>query len=251
MPDFVDAAIENLHREAVTLLGKPRKGLDTSDPHAVSLEHVLLHGIQQDGVRCTASPCRLGAVCFALYELIQYRLEFASPCVQAMVAAGDACERLCNTASKQSLQLEETMGALMRSSAERHLEETRYSGTRLHDHELTCERPLELVRLTEALLKTLEQFANDVRAPLQSPQLSQSLAEKGSDLLLTAVYQHLAWGKISYAQAAELVPDGLAGSTAAGRVRHRVKKAPDARSIVPADVLQCVPVEIEPRVSCT
>src|SRR5262249_17341105 len=131
-------------------------------------------------------------------------------------------------------QYNAAIDAVLRRSEERHRFEAEHPGLMIHDHELLCVRPLRILRTMTMLFQQLQGFDDELRGLAYSRELQQPGDTKRGDLLLTAVYQHLRWGQLKYAEIAELVPDGNGPKGAAERVRARVKSA-DQRSVRPRD----------------
>jgi hypothetical protein len=105
------------------------------------------------------------------------------------------------------------------------------------EHDILCMRPGQLIVQMTALLLNLERFERELRGRVSSFELQQSGDKRAANLLLTAVYQHLHWGGLSYAEIATLVPDELGPLGAKERVRSRVR-SDNARSLMPVELYE-------------
>ena len=234
----VDETITRLHQAALAGGAVP-----PDQPWAAKnpLATVLVHAFQRHGMqledRCTESPCRVGALCFALYEVLLYRDERDGARGKA-VGAADAAEQLQSTLINAVGTYAARIAPLLRACSQRHKDEKQWGfATPAHAHDTLCVQPLEAMRKMFELIELLSPVANNLRAQVESPELRQSSQRKRQKLLRRAVYQHLAWGQLSEDEIAQLVPaeDGEPPGGRAERFRKRIE-APDARSLVPAEV---------------
>jgi hypothetical protein len=239
----LEVAIRTLHREAVAggvfAAGDPR----TADPWATARAHLHPFG---RGEPCTTNPCRLAALCLALFEVLQHQSE-----AQGLTALLDAAAKTESTWTWLRTDGHRYVEALTTLSAygkDRHrFEHAHGLGVQAHDHDTVCVRPQQIIGVLVVLLRALEGFGD---ALLESPW-SNELRQHGrrprsSHLLLRAVCQHLRWGGFTYGAIATLIPDGNGPRGAAERVRKRVAM-PDARSLFPRELHPDFEVEERPR----
>lgn len=246
-PGFdVSRAIENLHRTALDLGAKPSSGCDPQNAYDLAMQHILQHGFQHEAVdglhsqvagRCRVSPCQLAGVCYSLQELLQWKREVTAPRSRAIIAVAHAARECHEAMEAQLARFAIVARELIRSSDMHHeLEDRHHVPGQFHKHELTCVAPQEAINDSESALARFDRLANELPAMIESPELAQPPARKRTALLHSAVCQHLRWGGWSYADIADLVPDGLGGNRE-DRVRKRVKSG-DARSLLPVDELE-------------
>jgi hypothetical protein len=226
----LDTAIYTLHGEAVKAGAVPKEGESAGDPNAIATAH--LHELQ--GPECSKRPCRLAGLCHALYELLQYRIERAN--MKTVLVAIEQTERMRKTVRLARKQYHSGLAALREENEERHRSErNRRLKTPGHDHDVLCVRPGLVLLAMDALLASAGSMEEGLRGLLWSPELQQPNDNRASDLLLTAVYQHLHWGGLTYREIAEFVPDNDRRRGAADRARSRVRSA-DARSLRPREL---------------
>jgi len=177
---------------------------------------------------CNEWPCRAVAVSFGLWEIGDYLVDFASglPAYasdlddlarQLNKIDGNLLARLRERARPQNTVRPETGFPILPAPPERQI--------------------LELVTALEDAPSTLSGFAKEIRAELTSKQLHEGWSPRGgrrSDVLLTAVWQHLAAGEFSPAEIARLVPDSIRGnnSNLIERIRSRIR-GEERRSVIP------------------
>ncbi len=228
----LEAAMKTLHAEAIKAGAVPEGDHRAVNPLYTATAH--LHGVEHD--RCKKSPCRVAGLCHALYELVQFRDEVnvATP----FIAAADETEVMRKAMFEAGIQYAKTLERRLVDSEKIHQQETEQEPSfQRHNHDVLCVCPERIIQLMAELQMLLEVFEDKLRSLPGSFQLQQSSYSKRSTLLLTAVYQHLRWGGLKYAKIAELVPDELGKKKGADeRVRGRVK-GPNARSIVPAELM--------------
>jgi hypothetical protein len=99
-----------------------------------------------------------------------------------------------------------------------------------HDH-MVCVGTAGVLAPAIELAAELRSVEATTRSLVWSRQLQQPAGKTPSELLLTAVYQHLRWGGLKYDEIEALVL-GKRRKGASERVRARVK-APNARSLMP------------------
>jgi len=254
----VESAIANLGREALRLGAIPSLGCDPSDLYDVSFRHIVLHGLPHEvasfdpreigagpryrpAERCPNSPCRLGGVCFALHELLQYKRETGSRRSQAIIATMNAAYELWRLLREQILKCGPLVRELDETSRELHEWEQEHGALgMLHNHQLTCILPREALKHSVEVLRVLKTLDDKLPGLIETSELSQAPVPNRRALLLTAVAQHLRWGGITHKEIAQLVPDGMR-EDGGERVRQRAR-ATDARTLVPGDVAECDPV---------
>lgn len=226
----LDAAISTLVAEAIKAGAVPKGDPKSNDPWDIATAHV--HGV--DGKGCTKNPCRIGGLCYALKELVLCRkgIEGGAP----FIDAADETGLLHRALHKAGTRYVKTLDRLRNDSERNHREEPDKGLT--HDHEILCVRPKRILQLMTELQMSLRLFEDELRGLLWTFQLRQSNYHKSSKLLLRAVRQHLSWGGLKDEEIANLVPDGLGtiDDSHIERVRNAVKE-PDARSIVPAELM--------------
>lgn len=92
-----------------------------------------------------------------------------------------------------------------------------------------------LVARLASLRSGVDGLASGLRSNAWGAQHQQPSARKGSDLLLTAVWQHLDWGGLTYDEIFDLVPSAGTVTKAKDVVRKRVAR-PNARSMLPREL---------------
>lgn len=228
----VDGAIAELQGAAVAAGAVPHGTPIPESPGAIALRHVILHGVQVEP-RCSHKPCRLGGLCFALFEVAQYKNEMEG--AAAVVAAAEQAESMQRVLATSGKAYAQSLSALVKFGQKFHTQEsTGGVPSVLHDHETICVRPKVAWLKFEALTKNLAPFGDSLRNLISNTELRQTSRRKRGTLLLTATYQHLKWGGFTYREIAVLVPDKLGRTGVVERVRKRCK-AKEARSIFPHD----------------
>jgi hypothetical protein len=222
----LEAAISTLHTRALEAGAVPEGDWRAEDPWNTANAH--MHG--KDGRSCTKTKCRVGGLCYALKELLFYKRGQAG--AAPFIAAADDTETMCKAMFKAGGRYIKTLERLRNDSQTLHQQEAE------HHHEILCVRPAHILKLMIELQRSLVNFEDELRGLLWSFQLQQSSHAKGGHLLLSAVRQHLAWGGLEDEEIAELVPDGLGtiGDSHLKRVDHSVRKEPNARCVVPAEL---------------
>lgn len=163
-----------------------------------------------------------------------------------MIAAANETElfrKAMLTAGKRYTRTIEDV--LLRSQKRHELARTLGRTETREQHKTLCVLPAQAVMEASQLLVTLHKLEMGLRASVWSFELQQSNDKRRGALILGAVYQHLRWGGLTYAEIARLVPDGLGSRGAAERVRWHVRE-PNARSMMPAELFSSVPrVQVE------
>mgnify|MGYP003471653554 FL=1 len=236
-PGFnVDGAIKRLQQEALKEGATADPGCDPADPYAVALPHVLAHGIQENGPRCATPKCKLAGLCFALLESLEYRREATCPTARSLLVlrdlSSDAHAELTTRAIafvNEGLPAIEPLLAAYRFALKHGLaQRAEWILTKLKEWGRIVELQAQLLAASGAL-------SEDICEPIARPELlKRATPGRSADLLLTSMYQHLSYGGYSPREAGALVRDSLGGKYT-NRVRNRMN-APDARSIVPADL---------------
>ena len=228
----IDTATFTLYRAAIAAgalannTGGPDGIRDVAEAH--------LHGLGPS--RCSRSPCRTAGLCHALYELVQYRHEAKDP--EGVIAAANAAEAMRKALLKAGNEFMPVLERLLNQSVERHRHAVELGIVEPRsEHEILCVRPEQLAVQTTTLLLNLDRFERELRGRIRSFELQQSGDKRPGNLLLTAVYQHLRWGGISYAEIARLVPDESGPQGMEERIRSRVKSE-NARSLMPAELYE-------------
>lgn len=226
----IDAAVLSLYRAAIKAGAIPDD--DERQPGPTETAAFHLHGYES--TTCTKSPCRAAGLCHALHELVQHRNEVAD---KEIIKAADATELMRKTFRKCGDKYMETLEALSARSDERH-RQLRSLGRKepRSVHETLCRLPERAIIEMATLNETLNELEQRLRAHNWSFDLQQSQDKRPADLLLTAVYQHLRWGGLTYAEIARLVPDGRGSIGEIARIRDRIK-SPNQRSIMPRELL--------------
>lgn len=231
----VAKAIESLRAAAVAAGAFPPTDPRAKLPHMVADAHV--HGVGSVG-RCRRNPCRLAGLCLALSEILAHELDIAElkPLLDAAVRA-DEVSVILSRAQKEAAATFRLLKANVDVLQAREGKESR-----------RVEEALELGRAIVAMRKHAEALAAGLRANAWSKQHHQRTTKKRSDLLLTAVWQHLDWGGLTYGEIFELVPSIGTVTKAKDVVRARVK-APNARSIMPRELHRDLfePARVEKR----
>lgn len=226
----VDKAIATLHREALAVGAVP-----ADDPRAASPQHTArahLHGLEPSS--CKRSPCRLAGVCHALIEITEHRAELERS--KELLDVLEQTHEVSKWLGKSGFRYVEALNALVEHGKGRHASEaTLRLAPPAHDHALLCVRPLRIMQPLTALLCSLDNFEEALRESVSSRALRQPADRKRADVLLTAVWQHLDWGGLTYAEIAKLVPDRNGPNGAAERVRARVRSK-NARCVMPREL---------------
>ncbi len=224
----VEKAIRSLHREAIKA-----GALTKDDPRAASPAQTAeahLHGIGAQ--TCSERPCRLGGLCHALHELVDYQMERESPLYDALVLTDEVKSWLSTAGRRYAIALDQWIDY----GDQRHASERKFKTQpqiSLHNHAELCERPRRILSNLQDLAKSLEDA--DLRAFFASHELVQASGKKRTALLLTAVWQHLDWGGIAYEEIFKLVPSDGPVSKPKDIVRKRVARA-EARSLRPREL---------------
>ncbi|MBI3206134.1 MAG: hypothetical protein HYZ29_31650 [Myxococcales bacterium] len=224
----VGKAIAALHLEALAA------GAAQDDPRAASPQHTArahLHGLEPSS--CKRSPCRLAGFCHALAEITEHRTELER--TKELLDVLEQTHEVSKWLGNSGFRYVQALNALVEHGKDRHASEEKLRLARpAHDHALLCVRPLRIMRPLTAFLQSLDNFEDDLRELLLSRHLRQPADRKGADVLLTAVWQHLDWGGLTYAEIARLVPDRNGPNGAAERVRSRVRSK-NARCVMPRE----------------
>jgi len=205
-------AIESLRQAAVAEGAFSPEDPSGNDPALVALAH--MHGIEHER-QCLKNPCRLGALCLALQELLQYQSE--KPRADVLSDFGIAGAAL-DSASQRLERAAMTTG---------------WNGKPVCS-EAHRDRLVELRREIERVCTQVEQLAEGVILAIWTPQLLQPPDKKRAELLLRALWQHLEDGGFTHEEAFELVPTLGPYTKAKDIVRKRVKES-DARSLLPRE----------------
>ncbi|MDX2053050.1 MAG: hypothetical protein SFV15_11695 [Polyangiaceae bacterium] len=226
----IDAAVLSLNRAAIAAGAIPDD--DERQPGPTETAEFHLHGY--GSTTCTKSPCRAAGLCHALYEVVQYRREAAN---EEIIEAADATELMRKAFRKYGDKYMKTLEALSARSDQRH-RQLRALGRKepRSEHETLCRLPERAIIEMSALRSTLEELEERLRGYNSSFELQQSRDKRSADLLLTAVYQHLRWGGLTYSEIARLVPDGRGSRGEIARIRDRIK-SPNQRSMMPRELL--------------
>lgn len=199
-------AIESLRAAAVTAGAFPPTDPRAQSPHHVAEAHV--HGVE-NARHCRRHQCRLAGVCLALSEILIHEadIENLKPFFDAAAHADEVSVNLSRAqkgAEAATVLLEANAGALQAGEGEKRT---------------PVEQAVLMVRATAVIRKHAEALAQGLRANAWSKHHQQPRTKKRSDLLLTAVWQHLDWGGLTYEEIFELVPGY--GSCEAERRRAR------------------------------
>lgn len=228
----LDCATYTLHREALAAAALPSNSAGPDGIADVAEAH--LHGLEPS--RCSRRPCRTAGLCHALYELVQYRREVTDP--QGIIAAANAAETMRKALQKAGNQFMPILEKMLDQGDQRHRDAVQVGAVEARsEHEILCNRPGQLVVQLTRLLLNVDRFERELRGRVSSFELQQSGDKRSANLLLTAVYQHLHWGGISYAEIAALVPDDVGPRGAEERVRARVRSE-NARSLMPRELYE-------------
>jgi len=219
----VEAAIGAIHRAAVEAGAVSASDGRAEDPKSVSLAHS--HGARESS--CRKSPCRVGGLCYALRELLQYREGISQG--GEFIAAADKTEDMCIATDAYVGQLR----SLLNQGLDAHDSEADDSPDFVsHDHDMLCVLPYRLIELITEMRPLLDSLTLKLRGHFYSFELQQSNHRKRSDLLLTAVLQHLDWGGLKAEEIYALVPDGDGQLGFRERLDYRLGLK-NARSIIP------------------
>ncbi|HVY31030.1 MAG TPA: hypothetical protein VHB79_30955 [Polyangiaceae bacterium] len=223
----LDAAIEALKAAAARL-----KVFDVGDPRAGDASAIAEAHIHHDGPgRCVESPCPRAGVCHALAEILQYKRESERLVTLARVAdlSHQARTWLDGTGHAYGQALAELLESVAAAPAD--------TPPLSPNSELVSERPARILDSLTAFLSETEGYEDALRDLFWSPELRQVGRNKRSQLLLTATWQHLAWGGFSNPEILALVPPTTAGGRALilDRIRKRIDE-PNARSVMPVEL---------------
>lgn len=195
-------------------------------PMQTAMAHAFEHGMQVGA--CRRKPCRVGGLCWALYEILIWRAE-REGARGAILGVAESYEHLLTVLATAIEPCARAVARLQTESRKQHkLEDRARLSAPVHAHALLCVEPPALVHALRLVQARLDRSRTALRDIIDSPQLRQSTLTKRSSLLLTAVYQHLAWGGLTYKEIFALVPDHSGPRGAKDRVRKRVY-AKDAR----------------------
>ena len=218
-----EAAIGAIRQAAVEAGAVSAGDGRAEDPKYVSLAHS--HGASESC--CRKRPCRVGGLCYALRELLQYQEGISQG--GEFITAADKTEDMC-------IATDEYLGplrSLLNQGLEAHDSEANNSpGFVSHDHGMLCVLPYRLIELVTEMRPLLDSLTLKLRGHFYSFELQQSNHRKRSDLLLTAVWQHLHWGGLNAEEIYALVPDGNGPLEFQGRLDYRLGLK-NARSIIP------------------
>jgi hypothetical protein len=223
----LEAAIEALRAAAVRLkvfdIGDPRAG----DAFAIAEAHIHHSGPGQ----CAESPCRRAGVCHALAEILQYKLESERLAPLARVA--DLSHQARAWLDGVGHAYGQALAELLEFVAAAPVNTPPLSP----NSELVSERPERILRSLTEILSDTDGYEEAVRTLFWSPELRQVGRNKRSQLLLTATWQHLAWGGFSNSEILALVPPTTAGGRVLklDRIRKRIDE-PNARSVMPVEL---------------
>lgn len=230
----LDLAVYNLHAAAIHAGALPERDPQAASPAYTSMAHD--HG--NNLCECTKNPCRIQALCFALAEVVRYREE--SRVLAPFIDAADRTANMRRDLRKLVSRYAPVLDWFDQQSIEEHRLERDF-GPRLqrHFHEVLCVLPKDIRESLGGLhvvLDQLEQLEGKLRGIPWSFSLQQPNRAKRAKLLLTAVYQHLRHGGLTYAEIAALVPDDLGTNNADERVRKRCMER-NACSVLPMDMV--------------
>lgn len=201
-------------------------------PWGTATEHISMHDDGTEGMpRCTAKPCPLLGVSWALYACLMYErernvfgpwIDFATRAELAAAALGTA-----------GVDLQHAAAAIQNASKAIHDAQSA-AGARApaHPHELLCVAPAKMAARLASLITDLEEIANGLRGKsLISEFRRKPTPTRPARELLTCVWQHLHLdGGLKYVDVWGLVPDRRGGTRREqdDRVKKRVKR-PDVR----------------------
>lgn len=226
----VEKAIAALHREALVAGAVPQDDHRAASPLQTARAH--LHGLGRSS--CKRGPCRVAGLCHALVEIGEHRgeLERSKELLEVLEQTHEVSKWL----GYSGFRYVQALNALVEHGKARHASEENLGLARpAHDHALLCVRPLRIMRPLTAVLRSLDGFEEALRESVSSRALRQPADRKRADVLLTAVWQHLDWGGLTYAEIAKLVPDRNGPNGAAERVRARVRSK-NARCVMPREL---------------
>jgi hypothetical protein len=216
-------------------------GFANSDMQALdaAMNHIELHAIQRGtepgpiaAETCLVEPCPAAGVALALYETTVYRIEAAHDLIgliRGLDNLGDELARVergpATEVMTRALQQHDQFQALVSS------------GKALLDRDyfdVACRAPAELFRALDALRERAGHLAQVLRTYVDSPAANAPTGGRPEQTLLVAVTQHLRAGGFTYAEIADLVPDGIGGGADAAQERARKRaKSEDRRRLVP------------------
>jgi len=237
-PGFGTAAVQARLFDWLKANGFAREGHDALD---VAMQHIELHAVQptpadvepsslQVEQLCLLEPCRAAGAAFALRELMLHRIEAEQDLAGLILALDTMASALRKIERSQALdvvrlarQQHEQLQRLLRN------ERGAVDGEFL---DVACRAPVELfVSLTHVRDRS-ESLAAVLRTYADSHAAEEATGGRPAQALLVALTQHLDSGGFTYAEIAELLPDGMGGkSEAVERVRKRAKSA-DRRKLV-------------------
>jgi hypothetical protein len=212
-------AIKRVHRAALAAGALPKNHPLARSPFATAEAHQ--HGIGPGG--CKIHPCRLAGLCLALAELVQHQREAEE--LKSVLEAARHTEQVRKWLRSSGHEYVGALAKLMKCGELLHTPKSKVSVTvSTHDHALLCVRPVDIVQHITAFLAALGTFDDDLLKIPWSRQLQQPGDRKGGGLLLTAVWQHLDWGGLTYDEIFELVPSFGTPANVKNTVRDRVRK---------------------------
>jgi hypothetical protein len=223
----LEAAITSLVAMAVRL-----RVFDERDPRACDSFALAEAHIHHSGSgSCIERPCRRGGVCHALADLVAYKRE--SEQLGTLVRVADLTHPvrmwLDGDGHAYGRALAGLLEAVQAAPAG--------TGPLSWSKELVSERPARILYLLMAILSETEGYEEAVRDLFWSRALRQLGGRKRSQLLLTATWQHLAWGGFSNTEILALVPPTTSGGRAQKleRIRKRIDE-PNARTMMPNEL---------------
>lgn len=223
----LEAAIESLIVAAVRLKvfddGDPRAG----DGFAIAEAHMHHSG----PASCVVSQCRLGGVCHALAEILTYKRE--SEQLSTLVRVAELTHQVRTWLDRDGHAYGQALAEL--------LEVVEVASAKTpplaKNKDLVSERPTRILTSLMAILSETESYEDALRNIFWSPELRRPSRLGRSQLLLTATWQHLAWGGHSDSEILALVPPTTAGGRKLklDRIRKRIDE-PNARSVMPNEL---------------
>ena len=228
-PGFdVRKAIRALHVAAVAARAFPPRDRRAKKAHLVATAH--LHGIEQRR-SCTRNPCRLAGLCLALFEVLQYERERKKlgPVLDAADTTEEAMALLVSARDRHATTVKRLNRYANRRKTKWENRSDRDGRRRLQN------QARSLVPRFFELLTEVDTLARALLAVAWSPQHRQTSRRKRSDMLLTAVWQHLDWGGLTYTEIYELVPSLAVVEDVKDVVRKRVANA-NPRSLMPREL---------------
>jgi hypothetical protein len=214
--------------------GKSSDELAWQQAFKLAMVHAGQHGIPTmiagaPAPRCNAEPCNIAGVSFALLELATFALES----MEVPNLTGDVAE-LASKMNDLAPLLSRVRGAIEQVKSDAPFAQFTPPGNALVPQ---WGEYLGLVGTLEGAGDKLAAAQEELRNYFLSPLLRNPPAPgrgRNPQLLLTAVWQHLARGGLKWSQIADLVPDAIPGDRAALRDRIRKRaQSPDCRTMEP------------------